>query len=83
MIRFTLVSRSWCHLCDDMLAALRAFPVGQAHEIDVVDVDADPALLDRYDELVPVLLARLDDGLESEICHYHLDGSALKTFLES
>jgi hypothetical protein len=22
---FTLYSRSWCHLCEDMLAALRAF----------------------------------------------------------
>jgi hypothetical protein len=39
---------------------------------DVVDVDADPALVERYDELVPVLAL---DG--REICHYHLDRDAV------
>jgi glutaredoxin len=78
--RFTLYSRSWCHLCEDMLAALQKMaPAGQQFEVDVVDVDADPALVERFDELVPVLFGRLD---EPELCHYFLDQAAVRAFLE-
>jgi Glutaredoxin-like domain (DUF836) len=42
-----------------------------------VDVDADPALEERYGEYVPVL-ARLDG---TEICHYFLDDAALRMAL--
>jgi thiol-disulfide isomerase/thioredoxin len=78
--RFTLYSRSWCHLCEDMLAALqRLAPPGQPFEVDVLDVDADPALVERFDELVPVLYGRLD---EPELCHYFLDEAAVRAYLE-
>ncbi|GAB3403139.1 glutaredoxin family protein [Massilia agilis] len=78
--RFTLYSRSWCHLCEDMLAALqRLAPPGQPFAVDVVDVDADPALVARFDELVPVLYGRLD---EPELCHYFLDEAAVRSYLE-
>jgi thiol-disulfide isomerase/thioredoxin len=78
--RFTLYSRSWCHLCEDMLAALqRLAPAGQAFEVDVLDVDADPALVARFDELVPVLFGRLD---EPELCHYFLDEAAVQAYLD-
>jgi hypothetical protein len=78
--RFTLYSRSYCHLCDDMLAALQAFMArqGQAYTVDVVDVDADPALVSRFDELVPVLAG---DPAGTEICHYFLDEAALRRHL--
>lgn len=78
--RFILYSRSWCHLCEDLLAALRAFMAreGRDFTVDVVDVDADPALVARYDELVPVL-ATAPDG--REICHYFLDEAALRRHL--
>lgn len=78
--RFTLYSRSYCHLCDDMLAALQAFMArqGQAYTVDVVDVDADPALVSRLDELVPVLAG---DPAGTEICHYFLDEAALRRHL--
>ena len=79
MIRFTLYSRSWCHLCEDMLVALQALaPEGQAFEVDVIDVDADPALVERFDELVPVLYGRLD---EPELCHYVLDEAAVRRYI--
>jgi thiol-disulfide isomerase/thioredoxin len=78
--RFTLYSRSWCHLCEDMLAALQKLaPAGQPFDVDVVDVDADPALVERFDELVPVLFGRLD---EPELCHYFLDEAAVRAYLE-
>jgi hypothetical protein len=57
-----------------MLAALRALMArnGLPYTVDVVDVDADPALVARYDELVPVLVAG-----EVELCHYFLDEEAV------
>lgn len=77
--RFTLYSRSYCHLCEDLLAALQAFMArqGVAYSVDVVDVDADPSLVARYDELVPVLV----DAAGSELCHYFLDEAALRRHL--
>lgn len=80
MIPFVLYSRSWCHLCEDMLAALRALQQpGQAFEIEVIDVDADPALEARFNELVPVLYGELD---EPELCHYFLDEAAVRAYIE-
>jgi hypothetical protein len=67
-----LLSRVYCHLCDDMLAAL----AGLGHRPAVVDVDADPALEAQWGEKVPVLLY---EG--REVCHYHLDTVALRAAL--
>jgi thiol-disulfide isomerase/thioredoxin len=79
-LRFTLYSRSWCHLCEDMLAALQAFMAreGRPYSVDVVDVDADPGLVARFDELVPVLYG---DPAGPELCHYFLDEAALRRHL--
>lgn len=84
VMHFTLYSRSYCHLCDDMLQALRAFDVDNAFMIDVVDIDADPDsdLLARYDELVPVLLGRKEDGQLMQLCHYFFDETAVRAFLD-
>jgi thiol-disulfide isomerase/thioredoxin len=79
--RFTLYSRSYCHLCEDMLVALQALATdGQRFEIEVVDVDADPALVERFDELVPVLFG---DPRQGELCHYFLDEAAVRAYLAS
>jgi hypothetical protein len=79
MARFTLYSRSYCHLCEDMLAALRKLePPGQPFDVQVVDVDADEALVERFDELVPVLYGDLN---EAELCHYFLDEVAVRKYL--
>lgn len=79
MIKFVLYSRSWCHLCEDMLAALRALEQpGQAFEVEVIDVDADPALEARFNELVPVLYGEL---AEPELCHYFLDEAAVRAYV--
>lgn len=77
-IRLTLMFREYCSLCHAMLAALNAYPGRGRFELDIVDVDADPALEARYNELVPVLLA---EG--RELCHYHLDYAALDAYLAS
>ncbi|HEU5436885.1 MAG TPA: glutaredoxin family protein [Telluria sp.] len=81
MIPFTLYSRSYCHLCDDMLVALNALQTERLRfTVEVIDVDADPALVARFDELVPVLFG--DPG-EPELCHYFLDEAAVRGYLGS
>ena len=80
MLRVRLFSRDYCHLCHDMLAALEALrgEDGVPHfEIEVIDVDADPALEEKYDELVPVLV----DDKDRELCHYFLDEAKVREYL--
>jgi hypothetical protein len=80
-MHFTLYSRSYCHLCQDMHdALLRLQPPGTTFTVDVIDIDAadDPDLLARYDELVPVLFADLD---QPELCHYFLDDAKILALL--
>ncbi|GGX80842.1 glutaredoxin family protein [Massilia dura] len=68
-MHFTLYSRGYCHLCQDMLDALLALRgPDRPFTVDVIDVDAYPALVARFDELVPVLFAG-----GAELCHYFLD----------
>ena len=83
MIHFTLYSRTYCHLCDDMMAGLQAMQSTPAFAITVVDVDTDPALTEKYDELVPVVTARIDGGPQQELCHYFLDVQLLQRLLSS
>ena len=66
--KLTLLSREYCHLCEDMLAGLRQFQGRYDFDVEVVDVDRHPHLEQKWGELVPVLL----DG-ERELCHYYLD----------
>lgn len=75
--RLILYSRTYCHLCDDMLAALHELRGECGFEVSVVDVDADPVLEEKYNERVPVLTT--EDG--REICHYFLDVAKLRETL--
>lgn len=81
MIHFTLYSRSYCHLCEDMLAALNALKDQGPFSVTVVDVDADEKLVAQYDELVPVLTGRIDDQPGRQLCHYFLDEKVVCAFI--
>lgn len=72
----TLYSRTWCHLCDDMLSGLRQLQSGRHFDLTVIDVDSDPALERRFGEWVPVLMHG-----ERELCHYHLDSAGITEYL--
>jgi len=76
----TLLSRAYCHLCDEMRDALA--PIALRHGVAVIDldVDADAALEARFGDLVPVLLLGApEDGVE--LCHYRLDAPAVEAAL--
>lgn len=75
-IELTLLSRSYCHLCHDMEVALAPLADEFGAIVKVLDVDADPVLEAKYDELVPVLLHE-----ETELCHYFLDETKTREYL--
>jgi len=75
-LKLTLFGRLGCHLCEDMLrdvAMLR-----DAAEIDIlyVDIDTDPGLAERYNDLVPVLM----HGTR-ELARYRLGSEAVRAYL--
>jgi thiol-disulfide isomerase/thioredoxin len=73
----TLYGRGWCHLCDEMRAALAPLAAEFGVAVDYLDIDADPVLVARYDEDVPVLLL---DGVE--LCRHRLDPARVRAALE-
>lgn len=64
-----------------MLAALLRLEITEPLSIRVVDIDADAALVAKYDELVPVLIASKDEQAAQQLCHYFLDDSAVHAFV--
>lgn len=79
MKTLTVLSRHYCHLCDDMIAALQQLQgrLVNGFSFDVVDIDQHPALEEKWGDKVPVLL----DG-DTEICHYFFDAARLVLHLE-
>lgn len=72
--RLVLYSRSYCHLCEEMLAALKSLDPRLSPEI--LDVDADPALEARYGNDVPVLMLG-----DVELSRHRLDPERVRAYL--
>jgi hypothetical protein len=53
---YQMVTREGCHLCDEMAALLDQVLPAHGLTWSPLDVDADPALRERFTDLVPVLL---------------------------
>jgi len=77
-----LYGREYCHLCQDMLAALEILrgEQGGNFQVNVLNIDLDPLLVERYDELVPVLVAGTGENAR-ELCRYFLDVAAVRAYL--
>ena len=75
-LRLILYGRSYCHLCDEMLSALLGLRGEFEFAVDVVDVDDDAALAQRFGDLVPLLM-----HADTELCHYHLDIGKVRAYL--
>ena len=59
-----------------MEAALAPLAEAMGVAVKILDVDADPLLEAKYDELVPVLLHG-----ETVLCHYFLDEAKVREYL--
>ena len=77
--RYILYSRTGCHLCEEMLSALRAIGSGEDFHIEVVNIDDDPALVHLYGARIPVLVSAQDNSVVSE---HILDENAFMQSLE-
>lgn len=75
-LRLTLLSRSYCHLCHEMLAAIETLKAEFEFVVDVVEVDNDATLEARYGDEVPVLL-----HWERELARHRLDPGNLRLYL--
>jgi hypothetical protein len=75
-VRLTLLTRAYCHLCDEMRAEVEPLAAAAAVRVDEIDVDGDPALEARWGDRVPVLLAG-----ERELFHYRVDRAVLTAYL--
>jgi hypothetical protein len=76
----TLLSRAYCHLCDEMRDAVTQ--IASRHDVAFVelDVDGEPALEAAFGERVPVLLLGAPlDGIE--LCHFCLDADKVEAAL--
>lgn len=67
MKTITLYTRAGCHLCEAAEAVIRDV-AGDRADIRLVDIDADPALNERYTVRVPVVEV---DGVE--IAEFEVD----------
>lgn len=73
MPEFTLYSRPECHLCQDLEQELRLLQMELGFGLAVVDIDRDPALVERWGRRVPVLTCRGE-----VVCEVFLDPAAVR-----
>jgi len=59
-----------------MLAALAPLRGEFGFALEVIDIDSDPDLEQRFDALVPVLM-----HADTELCHYHLNAGKVRAYL--
>lgn len=76
MASLKLISRSYCHLCYEMELALVPLLEELGADVEMIDVDQNPLLEEKYGEYVPVLLHG-----DVELCRFVLDVSKVRDYL--
>ena len=79
-LKLTLLARAYCHLCDEMLDAVRPLAALRGATVTVIDVDTEPALEQAFGDRVPVLFAG-DPAGGAELCHFRLDRARVEAVL--
>jgi hypothetical protein len=81
-VHLTLLSRAWCHLCDEMIAALSPLAAAHGAQVSVIDVDlpAHAALEAAWGDDVPVLFAGEPES-RNELCRHRLDAGRVAAAL--
>ena len=78
MTVLTIYIRHGCHLCEDMLAQIHSYKEKYVFELEIVDIERNSALIQKYGDKVPVL-----SGKGVELCHYFLDAVALQQYFDT
>lgn len=76
--QFKFFYRNGCHLCEDMYQLIYPYEASHKITIELVNIDQDLSLQDKYGLLIPVLT----DQNENEICHYFFDKVSFEQSLE-
>ena len=74
--RVTLYGRSGCHLCDDAREVIARVCAELGESFTEVDIDGDPALLERFAEEIPVTFV---DGRQHDF--WRVDETRLRAAL--
>jgi glutaredoxin len=69
-------TRAGCHLCDDAKGVVDAVRRRVAFDLEVVDIDTDPALVARFNDEVPVVFV---DGKKA--FKYRVDAARLERLI--
>lgn len=78
MSRVTLYRKGGCHLCESVEQTVRTVQRAKPFELEIRDIEANPADLKRYKDLIPVVLV---DG--KEIARYRLAPFTLMDALDA
>lgn len=78
IIRFKLYSRPGCHLCDVMLQELRSIDQKNKISIEILNIDKDPVLYQKYALRIPVLTLSDNDKV---LCEQFLDRQIIERIL--
>ena len=76
--QLTLYSRPGCHLCDDMKTLIARVAARLPLGLEVVNIDEDPVLTERYGLEIPVLLV---DG--RKVAKYRIEEAVLERTLRA
>jgi hypothetical protein len=81
-VELILLARAYCHLCDEMLAAVAPLAASHGAAVTVVDVDAPgrEALEAAWSECVPILFAGPPEP-GNELCRHHFDADRVAAAL--
>ena len=79
MTRIRFYTRQGCPLCDEALDVTRPLARAAGVRIDLIDIDLDLALLEMYNDRVPVIEAEngdvIDEGIvEADVVRKFLRG---------
>ena len=72
-----IYSRKQCHLCDEAKAVVAPVALRRGLAIEVVDVDTDPSLVEKYGLEVPVVFVHGRKAFK-----YRVDVAKLESLLE-
>jgi hypothetical protein len=75
--QWTVYSRPGCGLCEEFMTELAELMGDRAADVDVVDIDSDPALRSKYFDRIPVLVV---DG--DFVCAIRVDSERVGRYLE-
>lgn len=75
-LHFVVYGRPYCHLCHDLVAGLQQLQTRHEFSFDVVDIDQDAQLEERFGTLIPVV-----EYNGNILCNYFLDETAIVSAL--